>query len=276
MKIKNVVGIATIAVAALTLGACSSSNSASPAIQDDGFTNFFDNNAFGEDGLDIVTTGYPDSWSDCDGNAGFNPVLISNFTGQDQTVSVTINPSLSRQVANGSMGSIVSQMQQTANENGCMAGGGGTSTDVTIPAGQTFAGALLAGGVTGPHSDVGSGNNNLAIGSGGSQWYQLRLGLGLNNGFQNWQLNYAKTGGTADAGEMVNNQPGMFNAVSCSTTPIPGSSNATGKYVVPSGFNVTQTYISPWQSSVSNQQTYKNNAPICFAFLGVGGGTPVS
>lgn len=274
MKITKTFGIAAAGAATVLLAACSGSTGASPATQDDGFTNFFDNNVYGEDGLDIVTTGYPDSWSDCDGNGGFNPVFIANFTDTDQSVSVTVNSTLPRQVAIGSMSSIVNSMQQASAEDGCMAGGGATSQDITIPAGQTFAGAMLAGGDTGPKSDISSSTNNLAIGSGGSEWYQLRLGLGINNGFKNWELNYGNTGGTADAGTKVNNQPGMFNAVQCTTSPT--SSSSTGNYVVPSSFNVTQTYISPWMSSANNQQSYSNNDPICFAFLGVNGGEQVS
>ncbi|MBU6245400.1 MAG: hypothetical protein KGP12_09310 [Actinomycetales bacterium] len=244
--------------ALLVTSACSGTQSDAPAsaVQDDAFSNFFDNNQYGENGLAIITTGYPDVIVGCSGTVGQNPVLITNTTDQDQTVTVTVNSELGNDVFIGSATEI-------AGVQGCGAFSGNVNNlEITVPAGQTFLGGVVAAGNDGPDTNLMESQHNLSIGGGdNNQWYDFWLHVGMGGGYENWELNYSNTGGTDPS---QNLQAGLFNVMECSQGPAPSASaGTTGTQT----FTVSSTIVSNYASNAPNAWTYNNGDPICFAFL---------
>lgn len=243
-----------LCTAVLATGACSAEqdNQAPPAeaVQaTSGMVDYFDNNATGSNTLSILLTGYPDVTVGCTDHIGFNPVLIANTTDQPQTVYYKVPAELGNDIFWG-------PASEMANWQGCPAYSGDVNqTPITIPAGQTWAGAIVAGGELGPDTNLEGQQHNLEIGGGqNNQWYDFWLHLGMNNGFENWELNYSNTGGTDPS---QNLQAGLFNVMECNpTTTTPGAQ-----------IEITSTIVSNFTSNAPNAYTYNNNMPMCFAFL---------
>lgn len=246
---------------AMALAGCSSgAESSSGAQQDNSFENYFDNGE-GGNAISLITGGYPDQTYTCSGDFGFNPVFITNTTSAPQTFSVTGNSTLANIVSVGTMSDITSQIQsEVAGEGTCPAGGNAENAytqTVTVPAGQTYAGAIFAGGHGGPHSSPSGQQHNLSIGAGGKQWYDLWIHLTAGGGFENWELNYSNTGGTNPS---QNLQPGLFNGVQCTVT-----SNG-GNPAVPTSVTMSTNLTTPYSSNAPNAWTFNKNHPICFSF----------
>lgn len=258
MRISRVAALSLGAASVLLLASACSSQSSSevaPAVQaTSGFDNYFDNTAGGADVLAIITGGYPDVTESCAGTVGFNPIIITNTTDQDQVVNYTINTALGNNIYIAG----ASEMQSATLFDDCGGYGSntGNSIQLTIPAGQTWSGGMMAGGADGPGTGLNTNaDHNLAIGGGSNnQWYDFWLHeSGINQSFENWELNYNNTGGTDPS---QNLQAGLFNVVQCS--PTTGSAGTQ--------FSVTDTIISTYPGS-SNAWTFNNNDAICFAFL---------
>jgi len=242
-------GAASVLVLA---SACSSqpSGGEAPVTQDtSSVDDYFDNNPDGENVLDVITGGYPDSIQGCSGTVGYNPVFITNTTDEPQTVTYTINSVLGNDIYVGGASEI-------AGVQGCGAFSGNVNNaQLTIQPGMTWSGGVLAGGNDGPDTNTIGSQNNFAIGGGdNNQWYDFWLHTALGGGFENWELNYSNTGGTDPS---QNLQAGLFNVMECSpTTGAPGTE-----------FSITSTIVSNYSSNAPNAWTYNNNDPVCFAFL---------
>lgn len=232
--------------------ACSSQSSSGevPAVQATaGMDDYFDNNPNGENVLDVLTGGYPDSISGCSGTVGYNPVFITNTTDKPQTVTYTINSVLGNDV-------FVAGASVIAGTEGCGAFSGNVNNaQLVIQPGQTWSGGVLAAGNDGPDTNTMGSQHNLSIGGGdNNQWYDFWLHSGMGGGFENWELNYSNTGGTNPS---QNLQAGLFNVMECNpTTGAPGTE-----------FSITSTIVSNYSSNAPNAWTYNDNDPICLAFL---------
>lgn len=248
--ITTCLGAATVLLLASACSSQQASDAQAPAVQATaGIVDYFDNNATGSNLLSISLTGYPDVTVGCTEKVGVNPVLIANTTSEPQTVYFTVPSELTNDVFWG-------PASEMAGWQGCPAYGGDVSqAPITIPAGQTWVGGIAAGGLLGPDTNLEGQQHNLEIGGGDNgQWYDFWLHLGINNGFDNWELNYSNTGGTDPS---QNLQAGLFNVMECSPT-----SASPGDQI-----GITNTIVSNFTSNAPNAYTYNNNMPICFAFL---------
>ena len=178
-----------------------------------------------------------------------------NTYSQPQTFSVTINPRLA-----GNLNFIPVSDSNGNGLSGCNISKGNAGTfNVTVPAAVngtpsfTVVGWILAGaGETGTNNT--GQDNNVAIGAGGAQWYDLWLHADvMNEGFKNLELNYSHTGGTS-AGQ--NLQTGLFNGLSC-------SANSSGNITLAT----PNTLTTPYVSNNANAWTFNTNQPVCFGFL---------
>jgi len=255
--------VATVVAAmAISIGGCSSSDTSGSTTDDGaqqdasslGFTPFTSSgstgDATGQNALSIITTGYPDVTSSCNGNVSGNPVVIVNNTDQEQWFNVTDNTDLANNLSFYSLeqGATMSCANSSPVQNG---------NAYSVGAGQTIAVGMAAGGYAGPDTNITSQNHNLSIGggqSGNNQWYDLWLALSATHSFERWELGYEGTGGL-DSSD--NTQAGLFNAVQCSAdTSQAGSATIA----------VSNTIIT---SNGSNQNAYEytSGEPICFGFF---------
>jgi PBP1b-binding outer membrane lipoprotein LpoB len=206
---------------------------------------------------------YDDDISDCDwGQTSINPIAVVNTYTTSQTFSVTINQDLAN---NLNFFSAASNGGTSSGINGCSLSSEYAGTQyVTVPAGTpeaasfTVVGWIAAGG--GQSSAGAFDSHNVAIGAGGSQWYDFDLNEdSLNNGFEALALSYGNTGGT-DPSQNV--QTGLFNVLDCSA-----NSSGNISLAVP---NTLWTPYSGYGDNVwttSNTGMFSLNQPICFGFL---------
>ena len=196
-----------------------------------------------------------DDTIDCNwGSTSINPVAVVNTYSTPQEFTVTINSNLANNLnfvaasanggASGMSGCNLSSMYA------------GTQT-VTAPAGSpgspTFSvvGWIVAGGA---EFNAGVGSHNVAIGAGGTQWYDFWLHEdAMTNGYENLELNYGGTGGTSPS---QNTQTGLFNGLDC-------SANSSGNISLTS----PNTLTTPYTSRNANAWTFNMNQPLCFGFL---------
>lgn len=281
---------ALLAAAPLVIAGCGSSADADSessdraAVNNDasGFEDFFDNNPTGENILSILGAGYPDALPGCTDNNSKNLMLIANTTNAPQTMSVTINPGLEEEAA------FFPQYSSTTATGNCAGYGQLPNTQyLTVQPGQTAVALLVAGG--GDRNLVGI-SKDIAIGSGGQEWYNFGLNLDIDEGFDNLQLSYFDTGGTDPS---QNLQPGLFNVMECAIDGEPAnpsaeqalaelaadlsdaragdSPQASSSPTVAITNTVLSTYWdqtrgpSPWE-----RVNYGANRPMCFAFIGEG------
>jgi len=196
-----------------------------------------------------------DDTTDCDWGANsLNPIAVVNTYPQPMTFSITINPTLAGNL------NFISAADGGGSLSGCNISNGNNGTFyVTTPAASggtasfTIVGWILAGsGETGTNN-LGQ-DNNLAIGAGGSQWYDFWLHVDvLNEGYENLELNYSNTGGT-DPSQNV--QTGLFNGLNC-------SANSAGNVSLATPNSLT----TPFTSDNANAWTFEANQPLCFGFL---------
>ena len=193
-----------------------------------------------------------DDTVDCNwGNNSLNPIAVVNTYSQPQTFSITINPRLA-----GNLNFIAANSASSGNGlSGCTIAKENAGTfNVTVPPSSfTVVGWILAGaGMTGTNND--GQDNNVAIGAGGTQWYDFWLHANpLTEGFKNLELNYSKTGGTTTS---QNLQTGLFNGLACSASSSGNISLAT-----------PNSLTTPYVSNNANAWTFNQNQPICFGFL---------
>jgi len=198
-----------------------------------------------------------DDTSDCNwGSTSINPVAVVNTYTTPQQLSVTINTDLAN---NLNFFSASSNDGSSSGISGCNLSSEYAGTQyVTVPAGSpgapsfTVIGWVAAGG-----GQFGAGvgtSHNVAIGAGGTQWYDFWFHQNtLNNGFQNLELNYSNTGGT-DPSQNV--QTGLFNGLEC-------SANSAGNI----SLDTPNTLTTPFTSDNANAWTFNVNQPLCFGFL---------
>jgi hypothetical protein len=254
----NRIKLSSLAVACALLAAtgCSSTSADAPAPAVEAaaaaganFSDYFDNYSNGENALDIITGGYPDSIGGCVG-MGYNPIFVINTTQSPQTFTYTINSELANEVIVGSdidMTDITCTGSESVN-NG----------EVTLQSGESWTGGVVGGGSQGPDTDLTGSQHNLAIGGGDNgQWYDFWLNEDANQSFNHWELNYSGTGGSDPT---QNLQAGLFNVMVCS--PTTGSAGTE--------FTVTNQLASPYDTNAANAWQYNNNDPICFAFFDMG------
>ncbi len=263
MFVRSVVtATAAVAAIALSISGCSSSDTSSSASEqgaqsDDtsiGFTPFTSaastGDAIGQNALSIITTGYPDVTSSCNGKVGANPVVVVNNTDEEQWFNVTDNTDLANNLA---FYSLQSGASMSCANNSTLQDGNAYS----VAPGESIAVGMAAGGYSGPDTSITGQGHNLSIGggkSGNTQWYDLWLALSGTHAFESWELGYSGTGGL-DASQ--NTQAGLFNAVQCSAdTSQAGSATIT----------VSDTIIT---SNGANQNAYNyvSGDPICFGFF---------
>lgn len=269
---RSTVMLASLAIGAMGLAGCSSSAStdtAESAPADRGgavnnettttqnFETFLNQNVTGTGFMSVITGGYPDTTVSCDQDGvGANPIVIVNNTGTEQWFNVTDNPVLANQVLIVPLPPAGSTTVDNCPGSEVMG-----SQAVSVPPGATVAALLMAGGYQGPNSQLIGDEHNLSIGggqSGNTQWYDLWLHFGPTNDFENWELGYSNTGGLMDEPGTPdqNTQPGLFNAVQCST-----SGSGTSQTI-----SIDNVIITPWGSN-SNRWQYNKNDPICFGFF---------
>lgn len=194
------------------------------------------------------------------GLSSANPVVITNTYNQPQTLSLTVNDGLSAQVNFfpnwGAYGG--SPMAQ-----GCpgrtlyYSAPPGYTQDVTIPANSSGYFVLGMGGLDYNLAEV---SNDLAIGAGGSSWYDFHLALNADESFKYVQLQYQNTGGTNPS---QNTQTGLLNVVPCDPDSALNLSNPASP--TPQTNSVISTYTS--NAATANQVKYDSDVPICMAFL---------
>lgn len=206
---------------------------------------------------------YDDDTSDCDwGQTSINPVTIVNTYDSPQTFSVTINEKLANNLNFFSAASVGGTMSGIT---GCSLSSEYAGTQyVTAPAATpdgasfTVVGWIAAGG--GQFSAGAFDSHNVAIGAGGSQWYDFDLNEdSLNNGFEALALSYGNTGGT-DPSQNV--QTGLFNVLGC-------SANSDGTISLPAPSTLSTPYSGYGDNvwTTSNTGMFSLNQPICFGFL---------
>lgn len=189
-----------------------------------------------------------DDTMDCgDDSTSVNPIAVVNTYPTEQSLSITINEQLAAEV---------NFFTQPSWATGCAIGtqNAGT-TNITVPPADsdgtpsfTVIGVLGAGG---SQYDTLS-NFNLAIGAGGTQWYDFYLHA-LFDAFENFELNYSNTGGT-DSSQNV--QTGLFNGLAC-------SANSSGNI----SLNDPAQLTTPYSSDAPNAWEFTFDEPICFGFL---------
>lgn len=193
--------------------------------------------------------------TDCDwGATSLNPIAVVNTYPTAQTFSITINQNL----ANNLNFIPYSPNQSISQMTGCSISKEYAGTQyVTVPAGSPTNSSLMVIGwiaAGGGEFNAGTGSHNVAIGAGGTQWYDFWLhNNDLNNGFENLELNYSNTGGT-DPSQNV--QTGLFNGLDC-------TSNSSGNISLTSPNSLT----TPFTSNNPNAWTFNLNQPLCFGFL---------
>ena len=196
-----------------------------------------------------------DDTTDCDwGATSLNPIVVANTYSTAQTFSITINTELANNLnfIPYSPGASISQM------TGCSLSKMYAGTQyVTVPAGAPsntnlmVVGWIAAGGGQFPTN---TGSHNVAIGAGGTQWYDFWLHQsGLTGGYNNLELNYSNTGGTDPS---QNLQTGLFNGLDC-------TANSAGNINLTSPNQLT----TPFTSNNANAWTFNLNQPLCFGFL---------
>ncbi|MEG0028476.1 MAG: hypothetical protein RSB13_03855 [Aurantimicrobium sp.] len=195
---------------------------------------------------------FDDDTNDCDwGSTSVNPVVVVNTYSQDMNFSITVNPTLARNLNFFPVSS-----DDGSGNDGCELSSEYAGTQyINVPAGSngTIVGYIVAGGGQGGTNNEG-GDNNVAIGAGGTQWYDFWLHVDtLNEGYQNLELNYSNTGGT-DTSQNV--QTGLFNGLDCSV-------DSSGSLTIASPAVLT----TPYTSNNANAWTFQQNQPLCFGFL---------
>ena len=263
-KSSRIVSIACIVVAASLL--VSSCSSAKAVKQDFSVTGQEVWNGFVTFAVAILAalSGSPqnygdDDLSDCNiASESVLPVAIANTYTTPMTFSVTLSPDLS------SSADFYTVEEGVPPGGGCNLGLGynylnGGTTYVTVPAGSPgspwfgVVGWIASGG--GQFAPQDGSNHNIAIGAGGSQWYDYYVHLddAFGHAFENLELNYSNTGGVDPS---QNLQTGLFNGLNC---------------VANSAGNVTLTnpnqLITPYTSDNANAWTFTANQPVCLGFL---------
>lgn len=221
--------------------------------------NYFDNTAGGSDTLAIITGGYPDVTSGCStAGVGYNPIIITNTTDQAQYVNFTVNSQLANNIYITGASVIDDIIMDGSASYPCGGGYGsnyGTSQLLTIPAGQTWVGGMISGGVDGADTGLNTiAAHNLAVGGGvnSGHWYDLDFNvMGIYNKYLYWDLVYNKTGGVQNS-----NQNGF---VVVQANPQSGTAGTQ--------FTITNTVLSPYSSTNTNPLAWYNNDAMAFAFL---------
>lgn len=181
------------------------------------------------------------------GSGSLTPVVVANTYDTPMSYSITVNQELSTQVAFSDDGAVALGCSRPEIDNGTA-----YTQDVTVPANGTSIAYLFMGGVD--HNLIET-SHSIAIGAGGSQWYDFNLNLNGDESFENVQLNYDGTGGT-DTSQNV--QTGLFNVMACD--PVNNPTAATG-------INVTSTIVSNYSDKDTQPYSYGSGQPICFGFL---------
>lgn len=213
-------------------------------------------------GLSLVTgvigiPNFDDDTLDCNwGNTTLTPIVVVNTYDSAQTFSITINPTLA-----GNLNFVPEAQSQGMTANGCVISKENAGTfDVSVPAASggtasvTTVGYLLGGGgETGTNND--GGDNNVAIGAGGTQWYDFWMHVNFTTeGFENFELNYSGTGGTDPS---QNLQTGLFNGLNC-----PANSQNTSVT-----FDASTQLTTPYVKDNANAWEFTTGQPMCFGFL---------
>ncbi|MEI7624012.1 MAG: hypothetical protein WCJ88_10690 [Actinomycetes bacterium] len=207
---------------------------------------------------------YDDDTSDCNwGTTSINPIVVINTYTSPQTFSVTINEKLANNLNFFTAASVGGNMSGIS---GCSLDSDNAGTQyVTAPAATpngasfTVVGWIAAGG--GQFTAGAFNSHNVAIGAGGSQWYDfdLQIAAGGVNGFESLALSYGNTGGT-DPSQNV--QPGLFNVLGCNL-------NSDGTISLPTPNTLTTPYSAYGDNvwTTANTGEFFLNQPICFGFL---------
>ena len=193
------------------------------------------------------------------GTANVVPVVITNYTNQSQTGSITIPPNLTEQVQVNPVDFSAQCPQRPADATGnYQQQTPAYQQNLTVNPGQSASFMLAMGGVD--YNLAGVSNTfaigGLPIGSTNPSWYNFTLGLNADESFSYLELSWSNTGGI----QASNNQNG-FNVVQC----LPQSfSNGSGPIDITATTNILTQYYD------SNNYVYKSNEPICLAWLPTG------
>ena len=187
-------------------------------------------------------------------NISITPVVLSNYTKEDQTASLTAN------VDTGLLGFFDSYESASQMNAGCDPGGNvdianktDYSANIPVKSGDTIISYMVV------DSSRGVGNN-IAIGglpknTPGQSWYNFNVQRVNSDGDHFFNLQYQNTGGTSDTNKQAN-----FNVIESA-------------YVGKTGSDETRSYVniplivSNYSSGFNDENNWINGEPIGMAWL---------